>query len=740
MCKRIVGIACFSTLLVSGTVLSQTSTASAEASSLTIAQLRCEHTSNPLGIETRHPRLSWVLESKVRGQKQMAYQILVATTPEKLSEQAADLWNSAKVSSDRNVHVVYQGKPVQSRTRCWWKVRVWDTHGEPTDWSAPAWWEMALLKPADWQAKWIGLGVPERNTSAVKRFPSPHFRKTIDLSKPVKSARAYICGLGFYELSINGTKVGDDVLNPNYTDYSRRGTKLYLRFVEKKTLDFGQADSYVLKGDGVEQWEPRFTWHGFRYVDVRGFTEPLTVENITARVVHTAVDRVGSFECSNPLFNQLSEHFRWSQLSNMHCGVQSDCPHRERRGYPCEMHIPALSAIYNFDMARFYAKRLNDFKDAQNTETGFICATAPYDDGGGGPAEASVYIELPWFMYLYYGDERTLAEHYAGMKHWIAYLGTIIQITPDGELITDDEIRWDNLPEWGIPQKPKFTMEITPGYVASCYYIYCSRLLSRIATILDEEKDAAFYQSLAERVNNAFQARYYKPDLHQYSIGKEGTNVFALALGLCAQENRQAVLERLVDHIRIDHKEHFHTGQRATPLLLDLLSESGEVDLAYTLMNQRTRPSFGAHVNLGATSIWETWRGGSQLHSAKGGFARWFYLGLAGIYPDPEYPAFKNIVINPHPAKELTYAKAEYNSIRGRIKIAWTKDADTFRLSISVPANSTATVHLPGRAGSRITEGTTPIEATNGVRFLRAQSDRMVYQVESGEYEFEVHR
>ena len=175
----------------------------------------------------------------------------------------------------------------------------------------------------------------------------------------------------------------------------KKGTSLQLRFIEELGPGYDQSDSYILKGEGTEIWEPRFTWHAFRYVDVTGSPSPMTLENLNGRVVNTDIQTAGTFECSNPLLNKILDNYRRTQLGNVHGGLPSDCPHRERRGYTGDGQISAKAAIYNFDLTQFYTKWLNDIRDAQNHETGYVPNTTPYQDGGGGTAWGSAYIIIP---------------------------------------------------------------------------------------------------------------------------------------------------------------------------------------------------------------------------------------------------------------------------------------------------------------------------------------------------------
>jgi alpha-L-rhamnosidase len=817
-------------------------------------ELRCEYADDPLGIDARAPRLSWQVASGM----QSAYQIVV-------SSDGRALWDSGKVSSSQSMQVPYAGQPLTSRLRCTWKVRVWDGGGAASDWSAPAHFEMGLLDPVDWRAKWVGAP-GSGNDSSPRTSASPFFRQRFRVEARPRIARAYICGLGFYELHINGRKVSEDVLSPNQTDYDHRrlqkllypfedhtekhalyltydvasylregenvagvvlgdgwynqrdrieegvlwygaprmlvqiegergellsasgedwrvttagpilqngifigenydarlampgwdapgfddsawdaaasapppkgqlraqvsppdrvvatlppvagpvaasgvysfdaggnvsgwarlrvrgerGRKVTMRFSEEQGPDYGQADSYVLNGEGVETWEPRFTWHGFRHVDVSGAAAPPEMD---IRVVHSAVERVGRFECSNPLFGRIHETFVRTQLSNMHCGVTSDCPHRERLGYTGDGHVAAQSAVYALDMARFYNKWTQDIADARNHESGYVPHTAPFEGGGGGPPWGSAMVLMPWYLYLYYADRRALELHYDAMTGWVRYLGT--RTDSRGIVVKEEPGGWF-LGDWCAPAK----IEIPPEFVSTCYYAHCARMVARVARILGRAGDAAAFDALAGRTGGAMHQHFFDVPRRQYANGRQGANFFPLAFGLVPPGQQDAVFARAVEILTKDNREHFDTGFVGTPLVLDVLTARGRADLAYRLMNQSDFPSFGHMLKQGATTLWESWDGrGSHAHPMFGGACRWFWQALAGIHPDPRRPGFEHTIVRPQVVEDLRWVRAEYRCQRGTLKVNWSREGGSFHMDLTVPPNSEATVYLPG--------------------------------------------
>ncbi len=511
-----------------------------------------------------------------------------------------------------------------------------------------------------------------------------------------------------------------------------RGRRVTLRFIEEGGKSYGQSDSYVLKGEGLETYEPRFTWHGFRYVEVSGAPEPMTAANLEGRVVHTDVKPVGRFECSNRLFNRIMHNVRWSQLSNMHCGVPSDCPHRERLGYTGDGQVDAESAMYNFDMAPFYMKWIKDMRDSQNSETGFIPHTVPFEGGGGGPPWGCAYVIIPWLMYLYYSDRRVLEEHYSGMKRWIEYLKGS---TDESGLVVREEPGSWCLGEWATPT----AIKIPKPLVNTCYYAHVSQLMARIAAVLGRDEDKHLFTDLAHAAGTAVNKKFLNETLGQYYDGRQGANVFPLAFGVVPQKHVKTVFNRLVEIIQQDDKEHFDTGMYGTPLTLAVLTAGGRPDLASTLMKQVTFPSYGFEISKGATTLWENWDGrGSHIHAMYGSVAQWFYKALAGIAPDPRQPGFKNIVVRPYALQHLDYVNAEYASVRGKIASHWQRKARGLLIDLEIPAGSTATVFLPSNDAGKVRESGHSLQKSTGARLRGVSEGRVVCAIGSGRYSFQI--
>lgn len=498
-----------------------------------------------------------------------------------------------------------------------------------------------------------------------------------------------------------------------------RGNTLKLTFFEDNGTNYDQNDTYILKGDGVEVWEPRFTWHAFRYVDVYRPDISLTIKSLEGKIVHTDVSLAGTFKSSNKLFNRILSDYKKTQFDNMHGGVPSDCPHRERRGYTGDGQISAKAAIYSLDMKSFYTKWINDIGDAQNKKTGYVPDTAPYHKGGGGVAWGSAYILIPWYMYLYYGDVAILEKHYDGMKHYVEYLTTI---TDQEGLIIEKQ--------WGEWAAPKATV-IPPSYVSSAYYYYDLTLMHNIATILKKESDAKTFIEVAKKTKNAFNHRYYKPNESSYSIGWQGANVFPLAFNLVPKKDEKAVFQTLIKNIEVTAKGHFDTGIWGTQYMLEVLTKYGRADLAYTVMNRRDFPSFGFNIERGATTLWEYWTGDlSHSHPMFGSVTAWFFHGLGGINPNPKNPGFKHTIIKPNIVSELDFVNTTYPSVYGEIKSDWKIKDGEFNLHVTIPPNTTASVFIPG---SNVDD----VSVNNpNVDFIGVEKGFIHFEVTSGKYQF----
>jgi alpha-L-rhamnosidase len=844
--------------------------------------LRCEYLVNPLGVDTVKPRLSWILEHEERGQGQTAYEILVSSEP---AVDKGDIWTSGKVDSAESSHVVYAGEALQSGRAYFWKVRYWDRDGRPSDFSQASRFDTGLFSRTDWKAQWI----------AGKN----QLRKEFELAKKPVRARAYICGLGYYEFRLNGHRVGRNVLDPAWTTYDkralyvtydvtrflqtgrnsaavmlgqgwskakvlllqidveleggekfrlasdstwktadgpivsdslydgetydarlempgwdsagfddrswspaetvpgpkgelsaqmmppiqvvdtlmplkrtcpkprvyvydmgqnfsgwaelrvrgRRGTAVKLRFAElvyddgminQENLRGARAeDVYILKGEGEEVWEPRFTYHGFRYVEVSGYPGVPAFGAVRGRVVHTAVEAVGSFACSKPVLNSLQRIIVWGQKSNLH-SIPTDCCQRdERMGWMGDAQGTAEEAIHNFDMAAFYTNFLRDIRDVQD-EKGTITDTVPHVWGSrpADPAWGTAYPLICWYVYQYYGDRRILEEHYEGIKRYVEFLRS----RAEGGLV-----RFSYYGDWVAVEK-------TPGsLVSSFYYYYDVRILADMARVLGKQADAVTYGKLAEAVKAAFHREYFNPGTRSYANGTQTANALPLFLGMVPEAERGGVWGNLFDNLVYRHDSHLTTGIIGTKYIMELLTDSGASDLAYDIAVKTTYPSWGYMIENGATTLWELWQlrlgpsMNSHNHPMFGSVGSWLYKALAGINQAPGSVGFEKIRIAPQMVRDLRFAAGTTRTIKGEVSSSWSRDERNVRLEAVIPVGSEAEISLPAfnlqsvvvREGDEVIwDGRGYKEGVAGVRGVEKAQRAILIRVGSGRYDF----
>jgi len=1057
------------------------STAGAAQAKTAIADLRCEGLANPLGIDSKEPRLSWVLNSDERGWRQSAYQILVSESADNLKAGRGDVWDSGKVSSGQSVQVSYAGRPLASNERCFWKVRVWDQNGNVSDWSEPALWTMGLLQPSDWHARWIGLdgenvtnyltntswiwfpgGDPAKSaapgrkyfrrtfvlpdtevrrariqltgdsevkgfvngrdiggrnnprvvrdqdvtyrlapgtnvialigmnkgnapkpagvvarlevefengetlaiptdeqwkasdretngwneidfddsgwvaatnlgpvgmepwgnvrTSEPRRQPARWLRKEFTVDRKLQRATVSFSGLGWSELYLNGARVGNRVLSPAFAQYNRRvfyvtydvtkqlargqnamgvvlgngryyadrsrvytgtedfgwpklllqlrieyadgsvadvvsdgswklstngpiaanndydgeeydarsafrgwsqpgfydqywqpaeiveappgavsaemiepqrvtqtlkpvavlapragmyifdmgqnmagwcrlhvkgpaGTKVTLRFAENLkrdgTLDLANirsalvTDTYTLNGAGEETWEPRFTWHGFRYVEMTGYPGEPTLDSIEGRVVNDDLPVAGSFECSNPLLNRIYRAMVWGVRGNYH-SIPTDCPQRdERQGWLGDRSEESLGETYLFDNEQLYAKWLQDIADAQRP-TGSVPDVAPtywsiYSDDVVWPSSS---IIIPEMLRRQYADTRTLAQHYSSAKKWMDYMAGFVK---NGLIAKDAYGDWCMPPEDPTlihSQDPKRETDKTLLATAFFYHDLC--LMEQFAKRLGKNEDARRFHEQAAAMKAAFNQKFLNRGLGQYDNGTQTSSVLPLAFGLVPDDMRARVFQHLVDKIQKDSHGHIGTGLVGGQYLMRVLSDNGRPDLVNAIATQADYPSWGYMLEHGATTIWELWNGNTAdtaMNSGNhvmliGDFIVWLYEDLAGIKPDPERPAFQHIIMKPLPVGDLKFVRATHRSPCGWIVSDWKRDGRSFDWRIEVPANSTATVFVPAKSAEQVLEGGMFAKGAPGVKFLRMENGRAVFSVGGGKYHF----
>ncbi len=522
------------------------------------------------------------------------------------------------------------------------------------------------------------------------------------------------------------------------------GEKVQLRFAEMLEPDGNvyttnlrgakATDTYVLKGGGQETYEPSFTFHGFRYVELKGFPGTPNLDAITGIVVGSNVPRTGSFECSNPMVNQLQHNIFCGQRGN-YVSIPTDCPQRdERLGWMGDAQIFARTACFNNDVSGFLTKWTQDVVDAQGPEGGFSDVSPRMGDlSDGAPAWGDAGVIVPWTVYLCYGDARILERRYESMKKWVEYIDSV---NPDHLWV---ERRNNNFGDWLNVQD-----ETPKEILSTAYFAHSTELLARAAKILGKEEDAARYEKLHSDIRSAFQSHFVTPDGKIAGDTQTGY-VIALHFGLLPDEIRPLSEKRLADHILIDRKGHLSTGFVGVGYICPTLTTIGRSDIAYRLLLNDTYPSWGYEIRHGATTIWERWDGWTEEkgfqdpgmnsfnHYAFGSIGEWMYQTVAGIDLDPEAPGYEKIVIRPQPGGGLTWARSSFDSMRGRIESGWKIHDGAFELRVTVPANTTARVYVPGSgAACGDTVNSRAVGTEGGATLFEVSGGRYVFKSKLG--------
>ena len=960
--------------------------AQANANVVNVARLRCEYLTDPMGLDAVHPRLSWILQSSLRGERQTAYRILVASSPKLLDEDKGDLWDTGKVGSDQTTQIAYQGRPPASREDCYWKVRVWDQAGRDY-WSTTARWTMGLLESNDWSAQWISAATPvskstdhlvirrgiygttdstgrvdvtallihrmangrlalgvnnntfgvdpaygqykelhvdyelngqsntvvvgEGLTLTIPAEPAvlPYLRKDFELAQPVRRAVLYVTAMGLYEVHLNGHRVGDQAFAPGWTDYHKRvryqaydvtalvksgdntmaailangwysghigngGYQLYgqvpalLAQLEVtcadgtvKTIatdaswkshpspilssdimmgedydarreikgwdrpgldethwlpvgvrqepavllcsqvmqpvrelfelkpkgisepqpghwvyDLGQnmvgvarlkvaapagtevilrqgemlnpdgslytenlrgaraTDHYVCQGTGREVWQPRFTYHGFRYVEITGLATNPGPDAVTGIVIGADTPHTGDFTCSDLRVNQLESNIQWSQRGN-YFSVPTDCPQRdERLGWMGDAEVFIGTATYNADVAAFFTKWLVDVDDAQ-TPDGAFSDVSPADSPGhpGAPGWGDAGVICPWTIYECYGDKRVLEEHLPAMIRWVNYL------RQHSDNLIRDRDRGGDYGDWLA-----IDADTPKDLIGTAYFAYSTHLVAKSCAVLGRTRDAAEYEKLFQGIKAAFIKRYVTAD-GRVEGNTQTAYLLALKFDLLPDDLRAKAAQYLVADIKA-RGWRLSTGFLGVGYLLPVLAEQGEAKTAGHLLLQDTYPSWLFPVEHGATTIWERWDGwtpdkgfenpgmNSFNHYSLGSCGEFLFAGVGGIRPASA--GYQTILIQPVIGEGLDWAKTTYDSVHGPIDTSWKKEGNRLELDVGIPANTTATVFIPAGPGARITESGRDINRAPGTQLIRRDSDKCVVAIESGNYKF----
>jgi alpha-L-rhamnosidase len=543
--------------------------------------------------------------------------------------------------------------------------------------------------------------------------------------------------VGWCRLRVSGPK-GTEVMLRHAETLDRDGSLYIANLRSAKATDI-----YTLKGGGPEVWEPRFTYHGFRYVEVAGYPGEPTAASLEGRVVHDDMERAGEFTSSNELLNRIHHNMFWGIRGNYR-SIPTDCPQRdERQGWLGDRGQVSRSESYMFDVAAFYSKWMTDLEDSQRP-SGSIPDVSPnywqlYNDDLTWPG---TLIFVHGMLYDQYGDQRVLERGYGAMKKWVDYEKTFVK---------DGLISKDQYADWCVPpENPKLIHSQDPTRVtdktliATSYYYELLRQMARYARILDKAADAAEFDRRSAAVKDVFQRRFFKLESSMYDNGTQTSSILPLYFGMVPDDFRPAVVQTLVRNIEQKSDHHVGTGLVGAQWLMRTLSDNGQVDLAYRIATQKTYPGWGYMVDQGATTVWELWNGNTAdpaMNSGNhvmqiGDLAVWMYEYLAGIRTDPDKPGFRHSIIRPYPAGDLTFVTGTHKTMYGALNSSWKRGQGQFTLDVTVPANTTATVWVPAKDASAVTESGKKAADMKAVKFVRSEAGNAVFEVESGSYSF----
>ncbi len=867
---------------------------------------------NPSTIESKQPLFSWIVKAEGFNKSQSAYHILVASSEENLNESDADIWNSNKVKSNQSSFVKYQGKQLEALQTYFWKVKILDEKGDASSWSEVQNFQMGLMKKENWGAsKWITLNKDTRTSpyqfrdyktgrmrnqpaKKVNGFAASYFRNELAIDKKIESAQAYICGLGYYELYLNGEKVGDHVLDPAPSNYDKQayylnydvtsalqsgknafgiilGNGFYaqdiswkrdpeserdmaygpptvkfllkIKYTDGSTkdfytdknwkestgpivfnniyggdtydaryeignwktvgyddatwgnpkevspklrnvsasqippikklqelapqnvfkgadgewiVDFGQNIAgwvklnvkgkkgqlidiittealltngkdihkgstgggangmpqiykYICKGEGVESWEPKFSYHGFRYAKITGISRKPDADMIKAVLVATDIQEKGSFTSSDALLNKMHSISKWTIVDNVH-GIPEDCPHREKCGWLGDAHAFCEYALYNYDMYDFYKKYMEDIKTQMrptkghnNPELKFQVPTmiapgkrtstyAKIDWG-----VATMY--LPWYNYKFYGDETIVKDYYEPMKGLTDFY---LNFKGENGIMQDGMGDWCP-PLWDRRRNPS-AMECDPIISANAYFYDVLGVMETFAKMNDDASYEAKMKEEKEALLKAFNTEFLVdiPNTNHKWYQSQTATVQALQFGMVPKAEIESVVNGLVHNIVEVKGGHHSTGIHGNRYIYTVLSENGKADLAYQILTTPDFPSQTYVMNSGFTTwperqfIWEEMEGPSNSlnHPMHSGFAAYFFESLGGIKSTIEAPGFKMFTVNPEFSSKITSTNVSVPSPYGNVTNNWTSKNGVLTMNLDVPFNTKAKVIL----------------------------------------------
>jgi len=560
-------------------------------------------------------------------------------------------------------------------------------------------------------------------------FSSPAGEQLVDFGQNL---------VGWVSLKARG-KAGDRIIISHAEVLDKTGN-----FYTDNLRSAKAADTFILKGQGDEVFEPHFTFHGFRYIRIEGYPGVLSKDDLQAVALYSDMPRTGSFRCSNPLINQLQHNIQWGQRGNF-LDVPTDCPQRdERLGWTGDAQVFSRTAAFNMGVDNFFTKWLKDVA-ADQSPKGAVPFVIPNVLGNGASAGwADVGTIIPWNMYLAYGDRRVLEAQYPSMKAWVEYMR--------GQSREDLWNTGFHFGDW-LFYRPFDDNDgrsaVTDKYlIAQCFYAHSTQLLINAARVLGRTEEASAYEQLLKRIKAAFVREYMTPNGRLVS-GTQTAYVLALEFDMLPESLQTQAARRLADNVK-DYEYHLTTGFLGTPYLCHVLSKWGYTNIAYRLLLQEDYPSWLYPVKMGATTIWERWDGirpdssfqtpgmNSFNHYSYGAIGDWMYRVVAGLDTYEDEPGYKHSRIWPHPGGGLTEAEARLETGYGELSSHWKRERDSLLLDVVIPPNTSSTVYIPAPDGGVVTEGGRLLGNVKEVKIAGVGRGYLMVELGSGSYHFAV--
>ncbi len=615
-----------------------------------------------------------------------------------------------------------------------------DTREEKTGWELPGYddsgWSGAQTASYPLNNLIATCNEPVRKHETftpVKIFTTPKGEKVIDFGQNL---------VGWVVVKANG-HTGDKITISHAEVLDKAGN-----FYTDNLRAARAQDTYMLKGGGKEQFEPHFTFHGFRYIRVEGYPGEITADNFTAVALYSDMQKTGTFSCSNTLINQLQHNIQWGQRGNF-LDVPTDCPQRdERLGWTGDAQVFSRTATFNMGVENFFTKWLKDVAADQLTSGSvpFVIPNVLGEGAGGSTGWADVSTIIPWNVYLAYGDRRVLEEQYPSMKAWVEYMR--------GQAKDDLWNTGSHFGDWLFYQPfddRDGRSAVTDKYlIAQCFYAHSTQLLINAAGVLGKKEEADHYALLLKKIKDAFMREYATPSGRLVSATQTAYTL-ALQFDMLPEALRKQAAERLVQNIK-DYDNHLTTGFLGTPYLCHVLSRFGYTSVAYRLLLQDTYPSWLYPVKMGATTIWERWDGirpdssfedpgmNSFNHYAYGAIGDWMYRVVAGIDTYEDGPGYQHSRIEPHPGGGLDSAAADLQTGYGLLSSHWRLSNDSLWIDIVIPANTTSTLSIPAPEGGLITESGHPLAEEKEISLESVGRGFLLVRLGSGTYHFKLMR